>query len=227
MNAARLDVVLPCLNEERALPHVLARLPRGARAIVVDNGSTDRSAAVARERGALVVTEPRRGFGSAAHAGLLAASAEFVAFCDADASMDPAQLEQMLALVETGDADLVLGRRVPTARGAWPLHARLANRYLAARLTRLTGHRLRDLGPMRVARRTALLDLDLRDRRSGYPLEMVLRAVERGWAIAEVDTGYEPRLGRSKVTGTVRGTAHAIADMSRLLREVRMPEARA
>jgi glycosyltransferase involved in cell wall biosynthesis len=94
------DVVLPCLNEERAIVDVLRRLPAGYRGIVVDNGSTDRSAELARAAGALVVTEPRRGFGSAAHAGLLAATAPLVAFCDADGSMDPAELLTFAALIE-------------------------------------------------------------------------------------------------------------------------------
>jgi glycosyltransferase involved in cell wall biosynthesis len=211
------DVVFPCLDEEQALPWVLSRLPAGYRAIVVDNGSTDRSAEVARQHGALVVSEPRRGFGSAAHAGLLAASAPVVAFCDADASMDPADLTLVVDPVVAGSADLVLGRRRPTTRGAWPLHARVANRALAAMMRRATGIPLHDLGPMRAARRQALLDLGLLDRRSGYPLEIVLRGHAAGWRITEVDVPYSPRVGRSKVTGTVRGTVTAISDMSRLL----------
>ncbi len=215
----RVDVVLPCLNEAGALPWVLDRLPEGYRAIVVDNGSTDDSAAVARAHGALVVTEPRRGFGSAAHAGLLAATAGIVAFCDADASMDPADLPSVVDPVEGGSADLVLGRRRPTARGAWPLHARLANRSLALLMRRATGLPLHDLGPMRAVRREAMLALDLQDRRSGYPLELLLRGHAAGWRVLEVDTPYSPRIGRSKVTGTLRGTLTAIGDMSRLLAE--------
>jgi glycosyltransferase involved in cell wall biosynthesis len=215
MNAV--DVVFPCLNEAQALPGILSRLPHGYRAIVVDNGSTDDSAAVARAHGALVVSEPRRGFGSAAHAGLLAASAPLVAFCDADGSMDPADLPRVVDPVAVGEADLVLGRRRPTARGAWPLHARIANRGLAVLMRRATGLRLHDLGPMRAARRQAMLNLGLLDRRSGYPLETVLRGNAAGWRIVEVDVPYSPRVGRSKVTGTVRGTLTAIGDMSRLL----------
>jgi glycosyltransferase involved in cell wall biosynthesis len=213
----KVDVVFPCLNEAQALPGILSRLPPGYRAIVVDNGSTDDSAAVARAHGALVVSEPRRGFGSAAHAGLLAASAPLVAFCDADGSMDPADLPRVVDPVAAGEADLVLGRRRPTTRGAWPLHARIANRGLAVLMRRATGLRLHDLGPMRAARRQAMLDLGLLDRRSGYPLETVLRGNAAGWRIVEVDVPYSPRVGRSKVTGTVRGTLTAIGDMSRLL----------
>jgi glycosyltransferase involved in cell wall biosynthesis len=215
------DVVFPCLDEEKALPWVLDRLPVGYRAIVVDNGSTDRSADVAREHGALVVTERIRGFGSAAHAGLLASTAPYVAFCDADASMDPADLPLVVDPVVRGEQDLVLGRRRPTTRGAWPAHARIANRALARMMRSATGLSLTDLGPMRGANREALLELGVRDRRSGYPLETVLRANSAGWRILEVDTPYSPRVGRSKVTGTLRGTITAVQDMSRLLSDQR------
>lgn len=219
ISAALVDVVFPCLNEEGALPGILSRLPEGYRAIVVDNGSTDRSAEVALAHGATVITESRRGFGSAAHAGLLAATAPLVAFCDADSSMDPADLPLVTGPVLAGEADLVLGRRRPTVWRAWPWHARIANRALALLMRRATKLPLHDLGPMRAARREGLLALDLLDRRSGYPLEMVLRATDASWRIIEVDTPYAPRVGRSKVTGTARGAYIAIKDMSRLLRE--------
>ena len=218
---ALVDVVFPCLNEEKALPWVLGRLPEGYRAIVVDNGSTDRSAEVARSLGATVVSEPRRGFGSAAHAGLLAATAPVVAFCDADASMDPRDLPSVVDPVAERRVELVLGRRRPTTRGAWPLHARIANRALAQLMRNATNLDLHDLGPMRAANRAALVALDLKDRRSGYPLEMVLRGHEVGWRVLEVDAPYSPRIGRSKVTGTIRGTWIAVLDMSRLLRDQR------
>lgn len=215
------DVVLPCFNEAAALPWVLKRMPPGYRAIVVDNGSTDDSAAVALAHGAFVVTEPRRGFGAAAHAGLCAAEADLVAFLDADASLDPAELPILTAIVASGRADLALGRRRVAAQGAWPWHARVANRWLAARAGSRAGVVLHDLGPMRVAPRVDLLALDVRDRRSGYPLELVLRAAARSWRIAERDVSYRPRIGRSKVTGTVRGTITAIGDMTRVLAEGR------
>ncbi|MEU5423141.1 glycosyltransferase family 2 protein [Streptomyces sp. NPDC020667] len=214
----RVDVVLPCLDEAAALPWVLARVPAGWRAVVVDNGSTDGSADVARSLGATVVHEPRRGFGAACHAGLRAADAELVAFCDCDASLDPGLLPAMAAAVRSGTADLVLGRRRPEGRGAWPLHARLGNAALARLLQRRTGLRLRDLGPLRVARREALLGLGLTDRRSGYPLEMVVRACDAGWRVTETDVPYRPRTGASKVTGTWRGTWRAVHDMRGVLR---------
>lgn len=219
----RVDVIFPCLNEEGSLPWIMSRLPDGYRAIVVDNGSTDRSAAVAREHGALVVSEARRGFGSAAHTGLLAASAPIVAFCDADSSMDPADLPLVVDPVERGDVDLMLGRRRPTSSRSWPLHARAANLALSFLIRRRAHVDIHDLGPMRAGHRERLLALDLQDRRSGYPLEMVLRAKAEGWRIEETDTPYTERVGRSKVTGTLRGTVVAIQDMSRLLREVRRP----
>jgi len=213
------DVVLPCLDEAAALPWVLSRVPAGYRAIVADNGSTDGSAQVAAAHGATVITVPLRGFGAAAHAGLLTATAEIVCFLDADGSFDPAQLPHVVDPVRAGTADLVLGRRRPTVRGAWPVHARLANAALAWRLRRAVGAPLHDLGPMRAARRSDLLALDLRDRRFGYPLEMVVAAARAGWRIAEVDVNYAPRAAgtHSKVTGTVRGTARAVRDMAKIL----------
>ncbi|MEU4894565.1 glycosyltransferase family 2 protein [Streptomyces sp. NPDC044780] len=213
------DVVLPCLDEAAALPWVLARIPDGWRAIVVDNGSTDGSAAIARAHGATVVHEPRRGFGAACHAGLLAAEADIVCFCDCDASLDPGLLLAFVRTVEAGGADLVLGRRRPQKRGAWPVHARLGNIALTRMLRRRTGLALSDLGPLRAARREPLLALGLTDRRSGYPLQMVVRAADAGWRIAERDVPYRPRTGKSKVTGTWRGTWQTVRDMRAVLRQ--------
>jgi dTDP-L-rhamnose 4-epimerase len=212
-----IDVVLPVLNEAEAIPWVLGRLPLGFRPIVVDNGSTDGSAAIAWDLGAEVVTQPVRGFGAACWAGLLSATAATVCFMDCDGSLDPRALPTVSEPVESGVADLVMGRRRP-GRGAWPVHARLANRYLARAVSRRCGVPLRDLGPMRAARREDLLELGIADRRFGWPLEMVLRAGEAGWRIAEVPVDYLPRSGRSKVTGTVLGTWRAASDMRRLLR---------
>jgi glycosyltransferase involved in cell wall biosynthesis len=213
------DVVLPCLDEARALPWVLDRLPAGWRAIVVDNGSTDGSAEIAAGLGATVVHEPRRGFGAACHAGLLAAEAEFVCFCDCDASLDPGLLPAFVADVAAGRADLVLGRRRPRARGAWPAHARAGNFALARMLRRRTGLRLHDLGPMRAARREALLDLSLTDRRSGYPLQMVVRAADAGWRVTERDVPVSPAHGQ------VEGHGHVAGHVARGTRHARGPEA--
>ena len=212
------DVILPALDEELALPWVLGRMPDGYRAIVVDNGSTDRTAQVAADLGALVVHESRQGFGAACWAGLQAANADIVCFMDADASFDPGELPCVVGPVQDGSADLVLGARQPV-KGAWPWHARLANKVLAAEIRRRSGVQVTDLGPMRAARRGSLLELGLADRRSGWPLEMVLKAQRAQWRIREVPVSYRPRVGRSKVTGTVKGTARAITDMSRMLAE--------
>jgi glycosyltransferase involved in cell wall biosynthesis len=212
------DVILPALDEQDAVPWVLGRMPDGYRPIVVDNGSSDSTAAVAEALGAMVVSEPRRGFGAACWAGLQAAESDVVCFMDADASFDPRDLPRVADPVLGGRAVLVLGSRRPEP-GSWPWHARVANRALAAELRRRTGVPLTDLGPMRACPRRALLELGLQDRRSGWPLEMVLRAHRAGWRIREVPVGYRPRVGRSKVTGTVRGSARAVQDMSRLLAE--------
>jgi glycosyltransferase involved in cell wall biosynthesis len=213
------SVVLPVLDEEGALADLLARMPPGYDVVVVDNGSTDDSAGVARRGGADVVGEPTRGFGAACWTGLLAArpSDGVVCFMDADGSFDPAELPRVADPVLAGRSDLVLGRRRPSTPGAWPAHARLANEGIAAVLRRRSGVRIADLGPMRAARRDALVGLALGDRRSGWPLEMVLAAAREGWRIEEVDVAYHPRIGRSKVTGTLRGTIRAVTDMGRLL----------
>jgi glycosyltransferase involved in cell wall biosynthesis len=212
------DVVLPVLNEASTLGWVLGRMPPGYRPIVVDNGSSDGSADVARSRGATVIEEPRRGYGSACYAGLLAASHPVVAFLDADGSLDPVDLPAVCDPVAGDALDLVLAARRPGTRGAWPLHARLANRALGRVVGRRTGNRLRDLGPMRAASRDGLIGLGLVDRRSGWPLEMILRAADAGWRIGEVPIRFGPRRGgRPKETGTVGGTVRAVRDMSAVL----------
>jgi len=213
----RIDLVLPCLNEAAALPVVLANLPEGYRAIVVDNGSSDGSADVARSLGADVVVEPRAGYGAACHRGLLQASADVVAFCDTDGTFDLRHLPAVCLPVVQGRADLVLARRVPASRVSWPMHARVANRALSLRVSAAAHVPLHDLGPMRAARRQDLLNLGIADRRSGYPLETVLRAARADWRVMEVAVPYEPRVGRSKVTGTLTGTLRAVADMTRVL----------
>jgi glycosyltransferase involved in cell wall biosynthesis len=211
------DVVLPVLDEAEAIAGVLELMPAGYRPIVVDNGSTDGSGELAARLGATVVSEPRRGFGAACFAGLMTAEAEIVCFMDCDGSLDPSHLPSLVGLLGEG-ADLALGAR-RAAAGAWPTHARLANRVLARQLRRRTGVSLEDLGPMRTARREALIDLDLRDRRSGWPLEMVVKAAAAGWTIVDRGVPYAERQGRSKVTGTLRGTLEAIGDMRAILRE--------
>ncbi len=216
-------MVLPCLNEAGALPWVLSRMPAGYRPVVADNGSTDGSAAIAASYGALVVHVPQRGFGAACHAGLVAASSDIVCVMDADASFDPGDLPTVAGPVLAAQADLVLGRRSVQGKGAWPLHARIGNRVLAAELRRRIRVPVTDLGPMRAARREALLALPMSDRRFGYPLEMVVRAAQAGWRIAETEVPYYPRTGKSKVTGTVGGTVRTVRDMRRVLASIASP----
>ena len=212
-----IDVVLPVLDEAEALPHVLRAMPDGFRPVVADNGSTDGSAEVARAHGAVVVTEPQRGFGAACWAGLQAAEAEIVCFMDCDGSLDPGDLPRVAGPVVSGRADLVLAAR-DAERGAWPWPARLANRALALELRRRTGLRLHDIGPMRAAWRQELLDLGLQDRRFGWPLEMVLKAHAAGWRVQETRAPYRPRhAGRSKVTGTFRGFVRTVRDMTAVM----------
>jgi glycosyltransferase involved in cell wall biosynthesis len=210
------QVVLPVLNERAAIPWVLERMPAGYEPLVVDNGSTDGSAQLAAALGAQVVHEPRQGFGAACFAGLSAARSDIVCFMDCDASCDPRELPEVSDPVGRGAADLVLGARAAQP-GAWPAHARLANRALAWELRRRTGLPLRDLGPMRAAPRERLLALGIEDRRCGWPLEMVVRAATAGMRIEEVTVSYHARTGRSKVTGTLRGTVRAVRDMASAL----------
>jgi glycosyltransferase involved in cell wall biosynthesis len=212
-----IEVILPVLDEAGAIPLVLAAFPPGFAPLVVDNGSTDGSAEIARAHGARVVSEPRRGFGAACFTGLQAARTELVCFMDCDGSLDPDELPRVVAPVAAGEVDLCLGARDPQP-GAWPAHARAANRLIALELRRRTGARLTDIGPMRCGRRADLLGLQLRDRAFGWPLEMVIAAAADGWRIAETPVTYRTRAaGRSKVSGSLRGTWRASRDMSRLL----------
>ncbi|WP_166462970.1 glycosyltransferase family 2 protein [Amycolatopsis acidicola] len=213
-----IDVVLPCLDEAAALPVVLAGLPPGFRAIVVDNGSTDGSPEIAARLGAKVVHESRRGYGAAVHTGLEYATSDIVCFLDADGSLDAGMLPTLTDAVD-GGADLAVGRRVPVSRAAWPWHARAGNLLLSAilRRQRVPVH---DIAPIRAARREQLLALGVGDRAFGYPLELLLKAGRAGWRIDEFDVEYRPRVAgtRSKVSGSVRGTYRAIRDMARVLR---------
>lgn len=214
------DVVIPCRDEGPALPTVLADVPDGWHVIVVDNGSSDDTAEVARSLGATVVSEPRPGYGAAVHAGVLAATAEHVAVMDGDASMRLHDLVPMLDLVREGATTMAVGRRRPVARGVWPWHARAGTLALATMIRRRSGFGIHDLAPMRVCRREDLLALGVEDRRFGYPLELMLRAAAAGWTVREIDVDYDRRAAgtRSKVSGSVRGTARVIHDFAGVLR---------
>ncbi len=213
-------MVIPCRDEGPALPQVLVDVPDGWHVIVVDNGSTDDTAAVARSLGATVVTEHRPGYGAAVHAGVLAATADHVAVMDGDASMRLRDLEPMLDLVRSGDVTMAVGRRRPTSRGVWPWHARAGTLALATMIRRQSGFGIHDLAPMRVCRRADLLALGVEDRRFGYPLELMLKAAAAGWSVREIDVDYDRRAAgtRSKVSGSVRGTARVIHDFAGVLR---------
>jgi glycosyltransferase involved in cell wall biosynthesis len=214
------DLVLPCRDEAAALPALLAQVPATYAVLVVDNGSTDGTADVARRLGARVVVEPTPGYGAAVHTGVEAATAEYLAVMDGDGSFDPADLDPLLADVRSGRADLAVGRRRPARRGVWPWHARVGNALVLWWLRRRIGTTVHDIAPLRVCRRQALLDLGVEDRRFGYPVELLQRVTVAGWRVVERDVAYLPRAEgtRSKVSGSVRGTLRAARDFAAVLR---------
>jgi glycosyltransferase involved in cell wall biosynthesis len=231
VDLSRVTVILPALNEAAALPTALASFPPEADLLVVDNDSTDQTAAVAAAHGAQVVHEPRRGFGAACWTGVQAATGEVLVFADADGSFDGADLPAVARPVLAGEADLVVGSRMAHRDpGAMSALAVLENRLLALVCRALFGVPVSDLGPFRAIRRDRLLALGMTDRGSGWPLEMIGRAGAVGLRVAEVPVRYRPRAGgRSKVSGSVRGTVRAVTAMAAvtvaLLRERRSERA--
>lgn len=213
------DLVLPCRDEAAALPAVLAIVPAALRVIVVDNGSSDQTADVARDLGATVVRESRPGYGAAVHAGIEAASAPLVAVMDGDGSMDPAELLQMIDEVAAGTATMAVGRRRAVDGAAWPWHAGAGNQLMLGWLHLRTGLNVHDIAPMRVCGRQELLDLGVRDRRFGYPLELLVRAQRAGWVITEHEITYSRRAAgtRSKVSGSLVGTLRTAVDFAKVL----------
>lgn len=209
-------VVLPCLNEAASLPGVLAAIPDGYRALVVDNNSTDRTADVARDHGAEVVAEAQPGYGAAVHAGVVAAQTPVVAVIDADGSLDPGDLPRLAARLD--GAHMVTGRRRPVPGLTWPWHARLGTAAVCWRLRTRHGLAVHDIAPMRIARRDDLLTLGIVDRRSGYPLELLVRAARANWNVVELDVAYGPRTGgKSKVSGSLKGSVTAAFDFWRVI----------
>ena len=198
------------LDEREALPWVLGRMPDGYEPIVVDNGSTDGSGELAERLGAKVIHEPRPGFGAACYAGLAGASSRDRLLHGLRRLAGSGRAAARGRPVAAGNADLVLGARQAAPGGAGPLHARVANRLLALELRRRTGAPLHDLGPMRAARREPLLALGIRDRRFGWPLEMVLRASAAGWRIDEVGVSALP--ARGPLEGDRHGARHGPRD---------------
>jgi glycosyltransferase involved in cell wall biosynthesis len=207
-------IIIPARNEEEPLPGVIAEIPTqvSGLVVVVNNGSTDRTAEVAQAAGAVVVDEPQAGYGYACAAGVRAArdqGAGILVFLDADGSFDPTQILDLLAPIEAAQADLVLGSRPAGGMepGAMPPHARFGN-WLVARLMRLIyGLRVTDLGPFRAIRADLLDQLGMGEMTYGWPTEMMVKAARRGARVVEVPVRYRVRRGgRSKVSGTVRGT---------------------
>lgn len=210
----RVSLIIPALNEAACLGALLAEVPAGIahELIVVDNGSTDATAAVARAAGATVVSEPRRGYGHACAAGATAASGEILVFMDGDGSFVPAEAAALTAPLLSGTADLALGSRMRggMAAGSMPPHQRFGNRLVARLVRRIYGVALTDLGPFRAVRRDLLATLDMHERTYGWPIEMIVKAARRGAPIVELPVRYRPRLaGQSKVGGTLRGTVLA------------------
>lgn len=210
------DVVIPALDEEEALPHVLAAIPSGLvrRVVVADNGSRDRTASRAREAGAEVVSEPRRGYGAAclkALAHLRADPPDVVVFLDGDHSDHPEELPSLLAPISAGRADFVVGSRAlgVSERGSLTPQQRVGNAIACVALRLVYGARYTDLGPFRAIRWDALEELGMVDRDYGWTVEMQIKAARRRVPHAEVPVSYRRRIGVSKVSGTLRGTLGA------------------
>ncbi len=207
----RVSVIVPVLNEEEAVGRVVRSIPLDMveEVIVVDNGSTDSTAARAREAGAIVVGEPIRGYGAACRAGLMATTeTDVVVFLDGDNSDDPGDLPRLLSPIGNGVADFVLGSRLSGFReaGSMHFHARLGNWFIAKLLNGVYGLSITDIGSFRAIRRDLLLSLEMEQMTFGWPVEMVVKAAKRGARIREVPVGYRTRIGESKVSGTVKGS---------------------
>jgi glycosyltransferase involved in cell wall biosynthesis len=210
----RVSVVIPTYNEAQSIGRVLADIPAGLvdQVIVVDSNSTDGTAEIARQLGAEVVHEPQRGYGRACLTGLAAAnSPDVVVFLDGDYSDRPAEMSRLLEPLREGTADLVIGSRLAGKRlaGAMPWHAVLGNRLAARLITFLSRVRLTDLGPFRAARYKALVALELKENTYGWPVEMIVKGTRRGLRVTEVPVSYHPRIGASKISGTIRGSIGA------------------
>lgn len=205
----RVSVIIPALDEEAAIGLVVKEIPGdlAAEVLVVDNGSTDGTAAAARSAGALVIHEPRRGYGAACLAGVLAArQADILVFLDGDRSDDPSEMPAVLRPLIDGTADLVIGARVPVEDGALTPHQSFGNRLVVFLVRLLYGLRLSDIGPFRAVRADVLRDLGMEHPTYGWPVEMVVKAARKGYRVVNVPVSCRRRIGRSKVAGTLKGS---------------------
>ncbi len=208
-------VVIPALNEEKSIGHVLQAIPRqfAELVVVVDNGSFDHTASLARANGAQVLTEPQSGYGAACLAGIAALprEVEIVVFLDADYSDYPEEMDKLIAPILRNQADFVVGSRTayPSARAALAPQQRWGNWLATNLISRLFGHRYSDLGPFRAIRKHALESLRMSDRDYGWTVEMQIKAIRAGLRILEVPVRYRRRLGQSKISGTLKGTMRA------------------
>jgi len=229
---AGVSLIIPALNEEGSLGRVLDAVPAGIvdEIIVVDGGSSDDTVALAHAHGCRVVEEPRRGYGRACATGAAAARGEVLLFMDADGADDPTYLPPLLAPLRNGEAGLALGSRLAGQRAgrAMPWLQRVGNRVSAWLIRRLYGLPLTDLSPMRAVRRDALEGLDMREMTYGWPTEMIVKAVRRGWRVVEVPLIYRQRFaGRSKISGTVKGTLLATWNiLTIIVRHARLDDGR-
>jgi glycosyltransferase involved in cell wall biosynthesis len=213
-NRVRVTVIIPTYNEAQAIGRVLADLPPdvATEVIVVDSNSSDGTAVIAAEMGARVVKEPRRGYGRACLTGIANAnSPEVVVFLDGDYSDRPAELPILLAPIAEGRADITVGSRLEADRnsGALPWHQSFGNRLAASLIRLLFGVKISDLGPFRAARASVLRALALEEASYGWAVEMILKGALAGFRIVEVPVSYHPRIGKSKISGTLKGTMGA------------------
>lgn len=210
----RVSVIIPTRSEAQAIGRVIADIPADlvTEVIVVDNNSTDGTPEIAAHAGARVITESRRGYGQACLTGIANANApDVVVFVDGDYSDRPVELPLLLAPIAEGRAEIVIGSRLagPRTPGALPWHSRLGNWLAASLITNLYGIKISDLGPFRAARADVLRAVELEETTYGWAVELILKGAAQGFRIVEVPVSYHPRIGKSKISGTFKGTVGA------------------